>query len=331
MPISFTEKGFQARARNFTPNVLDLDLSSKQYIVTGANSGLGRATAFALARRGATVHLICRDPARGSVVRDEICEEVAQDPTSCDARVQLWQCDLSDVRDVHRFVDEWNRRSGGNALDCLINNAGAMSHKYSKTEDGVERNFALNVLGTYMLTELLRPNLERAEKPRVVTVSSGGMLLAGREALDPSSCEGGDLMSTDKNGKQFIDGQAQYSRNKRCQVALTEHWARKYCNSPIFWSVMHPGWTSTPGLQKSMPEFFDFFSSSLRPVEHGADTICWLAYADEALENPQAQFFCDRSVVSKHLWLAGTGYSVDDVSALVHYLDRIADNASSSP
>lgn len=251
--------------------------------------------------------------------------------------IHLWVCDLSDLSDVRRFAQEYDqgrspsaKAAGANEtrklakVDALINNAGAMFHDYIESKDGLEMNFALNVAGTYLLTELLLPTLERAEHPRVVTVASGGMLIAGREALAPETAQGPDLVKpASEPDKKTIDGQAQYARNKRCQVALTEHWADKYRDSGIFWSVMHPGWTTTPGLEAAMPEFHSTLKRFLRPLAQGADTIVWLTIADEALQHKQAEFFLDRSPVPKHLWLAGTEYSRSDRDKLVVFLDGL--------
>jgi dehydrogenase/reductase SDR family member 12 len=289
-------------------------------MVTGANSGLGLAASIELARLGASVHIVCRNMEKGSAARSEI--DAAAVEAKQGGRVTLWQCDLSSVRDVQRFANEWCTKEG--VLDCLVNNAGAMTHKQLYSADGVERNFALNVLGVYALTELLLPALKKAEHPRVVTVSSGGMLLAGREALAKGTCQAADLVTpASDSGPGKLNGQAAYARNKRCQVALTEHWARKYSDVGVHWACCHPGWAATPGLKVAMPEFNSRFSSSLRTQQEGADTAVWLAISDAALTYPQAEFFLDRSVQPKHLWLAGTGYSTSDVDKLVYHLDSL--------
>jgi dehydrogenase/reductase SDR family member 12 len=379
--LNFTRRGFTARARGFNPADLDEDLSARSFLVTGANSGIGRAASVLLAQRGGHVHMLCRDPTRGEEARRIVA---AQSPHP--DRVRLWICDLENMHDIERFTREWygeehagpaadrlqtnadpanHGKPPGNAtpgkllsrafpapgehaatttktdmtsatmesppspprLDCLINNAGAMVHERADSPNGLERNFAVNVMGTYVLTELLIPALERADHPRVITVSSGGMLLTGREALAPSTMLGDDLVGpapTAPGAARTIDGQTQYARNKRCQVALTEHWATKYADRNIQWSVMHPGWTSTPGLARSMPDFHSQFSASLRSDMEGADTICWLAIAKSALMHQQAAFFLDRAEVPKHLWFAGTGYSTNDVDKFILELNRLA-------
>jgi dehydrogenase/reductase SDR family member 12 len=273
--------------------------------------------------------MLCRDRGRGEKAKAQV-QSAATNP-DC---VHLHICDLASLEDIRAFVERWSGGDGSpRKLDCLVNNAGLMAFTRMDTVDGVELNFGVNVLGTYVLTELLLPCLKAADSPRVVTVSSAGMLLAGREALRESTCTGDDLLTVrrpggpvpDAQAERGIDGQQQYSRNKRCQVALTEHWAATHAGVR-FW-VMHPGWASTDGLAKAMPEFHSTFKSSLRTEEQGADTILWLSIAEEALKHKDATFFLDRQSQPKHLWFAGTGYGDEDVAGLVSLLNRLARGA----
>lgn len=225
-------RGFLANERHFTKGALDVDLRGRHYLVTGATSGLGRVTASALAARGAHVHLVCRDAMRGDAVRDEIVSE------SGNENVQLHLCDISSLADVAGFSDRWNESK--TPIAALVNNAGAMIDDVSVSADGIEMSFATNTLGTFALTEMLRPCFVNGGGGRVITVSSGGMLT---QPLVVDTLEGEDLVK----GKK-IDGSSQYSRSKRHQVALTEHWTRKYTSKGIFWASVHPGWAGTPGV-----------------------------------------------------------------------------------
>lgn len=229
---NFGIRGFRANQANFSADALDVDLRGRHYIVTGATSGLGRVTAQALAERGASVHLVCRDGSRGEKVRQQISASAHND------KVELHVCDLSSLTDISRFSAQWNAHR--TPIAALVNNAGAMVHRHQMSKDGLEMGFATNTLGTFALTELLRPSLEAATQARVVTVSSGGMLT---EKLVVDDLQGEQLVA----GRR-IDGTTQYSRSKRHQVALTEYWADKYCDSGIFWASMHPGWADTPGV-----------------------------------------------------------------------------------
>lgn len=307
--LNFTSRGFRARQRAFTPSALAVDLSGKHVIVTGATSGLGRAAALALASHDAELHILARDAVRGEAARAEIAAATTK------GSVTLHLADMGDVASLEKFASEFE----GLDCYCLVNNAGIMCHDRLETKEGVEMNFGVNVLGTFALTEMLMPALKRGGG-RVVTVSSGGMLTAGKESMDVERCQGGDLVSGDDGGR--IDGQAQYARNKRCQVAMTEDWHRRY-GGMVKFSAMHPGWTLTAGLEKSMPEFVDAFRGNLRSLEEGIDTILWLVMSEEAMEFEGGQFFLDRRPQAKHFWLSGTGYQESDVDKFVSYLQTL--------
>jgi NAD(P)-dependent dehydrogenase (short-subunit alcohol dehydrogenase family) len=140
------------------------DQSGRLALVTGANSGLGLATARELARAGAGVILACRDPEKGVAAVEEIRSELP------DARVELVGLNLADLSSVHTVGEQF--AAAGAPLDLLINNAGVMAPAYSKTVDGFELQFGTNHLGHFALTGLLMDSLLKAPEPRVVTVSS---------------------------------------------------------------------------------------------------------------------------------------------------------------
>ncbi|MFE1015205.1 oxidoreductase [Streptomyces sp. NPDC058794] len=138
------------------------DQTGRTAVVTGANTGIGYATARELAARGAEVVLACRSAARGRAAVERLRAEVPG------ARVETWELDLASLRSVRRFAERW----GGRRLDLLVNNAGVVAVPDVPTEDGFEPHFGVNHLGTFALTGLLLPVLTAAPAPRVVTVSS---------------------------------------------------------------------------------------------------------------------------------------------------------------
>jgi NAD(P)-dependent dehydrogenase (short-subunit alcohol dehydrogenase family) len=141
------------------------DQSGRLAVVTGANSGLGRATARELARAGAAVVLACRDTAKGEGAASEIHATVPA------AQVTVEPLDLADLASVREFADRLG--SEQDRLHLLINNAGVMAPPRRLTNDGFESQFGTNHLGHFALTGLLLDKLLAAEEPRVVTVSSG--------------------------------------------------------------------------------------------------------------------------------------------------------------
>ncbi|HEY0974970.1 MAG TPA: oxidoreductase [Solimonas sp.] len=133
-------------------------------LITGANSGLGLATAQALAMRGAQVILACRGADKARVAIDSIRAEVP------DAALEFLPLDLSSLASVREAAAEVALRHP--RLDLLINNAGIMATPYGKTRDGFELQFGTNHLGHFALTGLLLDRLNAAPAARVVTVSS---------------------------------------------------------------------------------------------------------------------------------------------------------------
>ncbi|HKH78665.1 MAG TPA: SDR family NAD(P)-dependent oxidoreductase, partial [Solirubrobacteraceae bacterium] len=142
-------------------------MDGKVVLVTGATSGLGLAAAEGFARLGATVRLLARSVQRGERARAQIA---ARFPNS---DVQVGLCDLSDLESVRRFAERLGEETG--RLDVLVNNAGALTSERALSVDGIELTFATNVLGPFLLTNLLVPLLEQSKPARVINVSSGGM------------------------------------------------------------------------------------------------------------------------------------------------------------
>jgi NAD(P)-dependent dehydrogenase (short-subunit alcohol dehydrogenase family) len=139
--------------------------TGKLAVVTGANSGIGWHTALELARAGSEVVLTARSEAKGRDAVERIRRELPQ------AQVRFETLDLANLPSVRAFAERVNREA---KLDLLVNNAGVMSvPKRQLTADGFELQFGTNFLGPFALTALLMPALERAESPRVTTVSSG--------------------------------------------------------------------------------------------------------------------------------------------------------------
>lgn len=138
------------------------DHSGRTAVVTGANSGIGLVTALELARAGAVVMLACRNVEKGTAAVKEIREAAPE------ARVEVQELDLSSLDSVRRFADTLDV----DRLDLLVNNAGIMWMPEGRTDDGYELHLGTNHLGHFALTGLLLARLDRAEAPRVVTVSS---------------------------------------------------------------------------------------------------------------------------------------------------------------
>ncbi|XP_035808192.1 dehydrogenase/reductase SDR family member 12 isoform X2 [Amphiprion ocellaris] len=270
-------------------------------MVTGANSGIGKATAQEIANRGGTVHMVCRNKDRAEAARNEIVEQ------SKNQNVHVHIVDMSSARQVWEFAQSFSQN---NKIHVLINNAGCMVNQRELTDEGLEKNFATNTVGTYILTTALIPALKKAEGPRVVTVSSGGMLTQKLNVDDLQSEKG------------TFDGTMAYAQNKRQQVILTERWASLH--KEIHFSSMHPGWADTPAVQSSMPSFHAKMQGKLRTEAMGADTVLWLAVSPAAAKQPSGLFFQDRKAVATHLPLASSRSTPQEEEKLLAVLEEFA-------
>lgn len=275
--FSFDRTGYKLHSRNFRDDDLDVDLAGKVCLVTGANSGLGRATAFALARLGAEVWLLCRNEQRGRQALDDL-----RDATG-NQRCRLELIDLASRRSIRDFV----ARAGERPIDVLVHNAGVLPERRVETGDGLELTWAVNVVGPFLLTWELAPNLARAAPARVILVSSGGMYT---QRLD--------LRDVHWRKREF-DGVRAYAQTKRAAVILAELWAEELRGTGVRVNSMHPGWADTPGVQSSLPRFRRWTRKILRTPREGADTIVWLA-ACERIGNVTGKFWFDREIVPTH-------------------------------
>jgi dehydrogenase/reductase SDR family protein 12 len=262
----YTNVGYRVRARGW--HALPR-MDGKVVAITGANSGLGFAAASGFASLGATVWLVVRDRERGTQARDRLLDE------HDGAKVSVGICDLSRLADVRRFAEQFSAEVP--RLDVLVNNAGVLTRERQLSADGIELTLATNVIGPFLLTQLLLPLLERSAPSRVVNVSSGGMYT---QKLNTD-----DLQS--ERGK--FDGAAVYAKTKRVEVVLTEIWARRLTGTGVSVNAMHPGWADTSGLRPL-----------LRTSEQGADTIVWLGAAHEVAQS-SGGFWHDRALRPTHL------------------------------
>ena len=141
------------------------DQTGRVAVVTGANSGIGFETAKALADKGATIVMACRNLDKANAAASDIKQTVL------DARLDIIHLDLADLSSVRTSAEEFKNKYS--QLDLLINNAGVMVPPYTKTEDGFELQFGANHLGHFALTGLLIDEVLATPKARVVSVSSG--------------------------------------------------------------------------------------------------------------------------------------------------------------
>ena len=240
-------------------------VAGRTVVVTGATAGLGLATAERLVELGARVVLVSRNAEKLATVAAGI-EERTGKPV-----LGTVTCDLGSLTSVHAAAVELLERF--DEIHVLVNNAGILIHEHLTTEDGFESVWVTNLLGPYLLTELLMDRIKASAPSRVIEVTSGGMYSQKIDVEDHQTLQ------------KDYEGRAVYSRTKRGQVILTEVRAEQHAGSGVVFHSMHPGWAATPGVYESIPEFAEKFGEILRTPEQGADTTVWLASADAPAES----------------------------------------------
>ncbi|MFD4023865.1 oxidoreductase [Streptomyces sp. NPDC058576] len=233
------------------------DQTGRVSVVTGANSGLGLATARALAHRGGHVILAVRDAAKGRRAAADITADItAGRPGAC---VEVRPLDLADLDSVRAFSDTLH--ADRSRLDVLVNNAGVMAPPRSTSAQGHELQFAVNHLGHFALTGLLLDLLAAGRDARVVTVTS----VNHRKAR---------LDFDDLNGERTYRPMTFYDRSKLANAVFGQELHRRLATSgsPVRSLLAHPGYTATH-LQTSGPTGLVkmLFGSVLRPLAQHPD------------------------------------------------------------
>jgi NAD(P)-dependent dehydrogenase (short-subunit alcohol dehydrogenase family) len=239
-------------------------MQGKICMVTGANSGIGKATALALAQMGAAVVMVCRDRARGEQARSEITTK------SRNNAVDLLQADLSSQQSIRQLVENFQHHYPH--LHVLINNAGAAFPGRRETVDGLEMTFAVNYLAPFLLTHLLLDMLTASAPARIVNVSSGSHK-AGYIKLD-------NLQSKNPYRSMKVYGQA-----KLAVVLFTYELARRLEGTGVTVNCLHPGFVATNFAQSDVGPAFRLLvkvigSFGTSPQE-GAKTSIYLASSPE--------------------------------------------------
>jgi NAD(P)-dependent dehydrogenase (short-subunit alcohol dehydrogenase family) len=210
------------------------DQHGRTAVITGANSGLGLQTARALAGKGATVVMACRNQEKGAAALQSVRD---QHPA---ATVELLELDLADLASVRKAAEELLVRHG--AIDMLFNNAGVMALPHRTTADGFEMQFGTNHLGHFALTGLLVDRLLSTENSRIVTISSTAHRI-GRMNFD-------DLQSE----KRYRKWRA-YGQSKLANLLFTRELQRRLAarDASTIAVAAHPGYAATH-LQTAGPE-----------------------------------------------------------------------------
>jgi NAD(P)-dependent dehydrogenase (short-subunit alcohol dehydrogenase family) len=248
---------------------MQISMSGKVCIVTGANSGIGKETALGLAKLGGTVVMVCRDHPRGEVAQRQIRKESSND------RVELMLCDLASQNSIREFSAEFKQRY--DRLDVLVNNAGVFLRERSLTEDGIESTFAINHLGYFMVTSLLLDLLKKSAPSRIVNVASTAHRYG---KLDIGAWV---------TGRDYSSFGA-YANSKLANVLFTYELARRLEGTGATANCLHPGAVGT-NLFRPLPGFVQALIKlvTIGP-KRGAVTPIYLASSPE-VEGVTGKYF----------------------------------------
>ena len=253
-------------------------MSGKVCLVTGANAGIGKATATGLARMGATVVMVCRSRERGEKAQAEIAAKTGS------RVVDLLIADLSSQGSIRKLARTLTSRYS--QLHVLVNNAGTITPRRRLTVDGIETQFAVNHLAPFLLTNLLLDTLKESEPARVVTVSS--------QVHSKSPLDLDDLRS----GLDYTASQV-YRKTKLANILFTYELARRLEGTGVAANCLHPGVIATKLLDDYMGGSHDAGFGSGESFgdspEQGAAVVLHVATSPE-IDGVSGKYFYDNDM-----------------------------------
>jgi NAD(P)-dependent dehydrogenase (short-subunit alcohol dehydrogenase family) len=256
-------------------------MDGKVVLITGGTSGIGRATATALAAMGAEVVVSGRSRQRGEAAVEEMRD------TSGNEKISLMLADLAVQAEVRGLAEEFRKRY--DRLDVLVNNAGIIQSKRTETPDSIELTLAVNHLAPFLLTNLLLDLLKESAPSRIVTVSS--------EARRGAQIDFDDLQS-ERRYRAF----KVYGMTKLANILFTYELAERLEGTGVVANCLHPGGVNTNFANNNRSFgtlIFRAFKPFMRTPEQGADTVVYLAVSPEAAKMA-GRYLTDRKVISSY-------------------------------
>jgi NAD(P)-dependent dehydrogenase (short-subunit alcohol dehydrogenase family) len=253
---------------------LNTSMQGKVCIVTGANSGIGKATSLGLAKMGATVVMVCRERTKGEEAQNEIKTKSGNDA------IDLLLADLSSQDSIRQLVENFLQHY--TQLHVLVNNAGGVNLSRRVTVDGFEMTFAVNYLAPFLLTNLLLDKLKASAPARIVNVSS--------ESHESAYTKMDDLQLEKKYRLMRA-----YGQSKLALVLFTYELARRLQGTGVTANCLHPGFVATnigqSGVGRVGRSIVKLIFSSLGiSPEEGAKTSIYLASSPD-IEGVTGKYF----------------------------------------
>jgi NAD(P)-dependent dehydrogenase (short-subunit alcohol dehydrogenase family) len=246
-------------------------MKGKICVITGANSGIGKATAIGLAKMGATIVMVCRNENRGKKALEYIKEECPN------GNIDLMLADLSSQDAIIRFIKDFKEKY--QKLHVLINNAGLNLSKCVLTDDGIETTFAVNYLAPFLLCNLLLDTLQKSSPSRIVNVAS--------------SVVAKEINFENLNGEKHYRQLNAYAQSKLALILFTYELARKVEGTGVTVNCLHPGYVKTnmvKNFRKFVKYFFPFIGLFMKSPKKGAKTSIYLASSSE-VEGVSGKYF----------------------------------------
>ncbi|TXF90586.1 SDR family oxidoreductase [Neolewinella aurantiaca] len=259
-------------------------MEDKTILITGANDGIGRATAERLAEYGAHLVLACRDEVKAQHTAQAITKKTGNH------RIDTLPLDLSDFSSIRAAADEFLAEHP--KLDVLINNAGVYTDKLELTKEGYELQFGVNYLGHFLLTMALMPAIRCCRHcSRVINVSSAQHVKGG---LDFGSLRG-------EKGSKDYNGSKAYAQSKLANVLFTMELDRRF-GEELTTNCLHPGVVGTRLANKKAGTLtrtvWSMYKPFATPPHEGADTSVYLAQSPE-VQDVSGRYFDENQCLRK--------------------------------
>ncbi len=251
-----------------------MHLDSKNIILTGATSGIGKETAIALAKQNACIVLPVRDIDKGNLVKKQIISK------SGNPGIYVMECDLASFDSIRDFTFEFKKRF--NQLHVLINNAGIWEIKRKETRDGIEMNFGVNHLAPFLLTNLLINELKAGNPSRVINVSSEAHRVVKMNFGDPE-------------GKKKFRSFQSYGQSKLANILFTRYLANLLSYDGVTVNCLHPGIVATNLFDNISPFLRFLISRFMDSPLKGAETTIYLASVSD-IDLPSGEYFVRKKI-----------------------------------